>query len=284
MFPGANGVPDPATRQPFVADARRTRSTSRSAPAATCSTSTSSGGTIRRILPSSATARRPPSRPPRPRAARAAARQLRRHRLQRPRRRHARRYAWDLDGDGAYDDSTATAADLRRTHTARHRHGPPPRDRPGRRSPPPTRVDHHRRHAADRPRSTRPAPARTWSVGDVIAFSGHATDAAGRGAPGRRPHVVARSCSHCSALVPRAATRTRSSTSPAPSGSFTAPDHEYPSYLELKLTATDGAPERRRSRRRLDPQTVDLTFESQPAGLQLTVGQRGPGHARSRAR
>jgi hypothetical protein len=56
------------------------------------------------------------------------------------------------------------------------------------------------------------------------------------------------------------------------SGSFVAPDHEYPSHLELELTATDAAGLTNTIRRRLDPKTVDLTFETSPAGLQLSVG------------
>ena len=56
------------------------------------------------------------------------------------------------------------------------------------------------------------------------------------------------------------------------SGSFVAPDHEYPSYLELRLTATDSGGLTDTKSVRLDPKTVALTFQSEPAGLQLTVG------------
>ena len=55
MFPGANGLPDPATRQPFINERRRARWTSRSAPAATSTTPTStaarSGASARRRQP-----------------------------------------------------------------------------------------------------------------------------------------------------------------------------------------------------------------------------------------
>jgi hypothetical protein len=56
------------------------------------------------------------------------------------------------------------------------------------------------------------------------------------------------------------------------SGSFVAPDHEYPSHLELKLTATDSGGLNSTTSVRLDPQTVDLTFGTSPAGLTLAVG------------
>ena len=55
-------------------------------------------------------------------------------------------------------------------------------------------------------------------------------------------------------------------------GSFSAPDHEYPSYLELRLTATDSSGASVTTSRRLDPRTVPLSFATSPNGLNLTVG------------
>ena len=48
---------------------------------------------------------------------------------------------------------------------------------------------------------------------------------------------------------------------------FTAPDHDYPAYLELVLTARDGT--LRDHVATPGPRTVDLTFEIPPAGLAL---------------
>jgi len=56
------------------------------------------------------------------------------------------------------------------------------------------------------------------------------------------------------------------------SGSFNAPDHEYPSHLELRLTVTDSGGLNDTESVRLDPQTVVLTFQSSPTGLALTTG------------
>jgi hypothetical protein len=55
------------------------------------------------------------------------------------------------------------------------------------------------------------------------------------------------------------------------SGSFVPPDHEYPSSLELRLTATDGGGLSTTETVWLDPQTVTLTFDTAPSGLWLTV-------------
>ena len=54
--------------------------------------------------------------------------------------------------------------------------------------------------------------------------------------------------------------------------SFSAPDHEYPSHLDLQLTATDAGGLAVTTTVSLDPITVVLTFQSTPSGLQLAVG------------
>lgn len=56
------------------------------------------------------------------------------------------------------------------------------------------------------------------------------------------------------------------------SGSFVAPDHEYPSHLELRMTATDSSGLEDTHVRLLHPQTVVLGFQASPSGLQLVVG------------
>ncbi len=54
------------------------------------------------------------------------------------------------------------------------------------------------------------------------------------------------------------------------SGSFTAPDHEYPCWLEVQLVATDSGGLTSTTSVRLDPKTVVLTFKSNPGGLVLS--------------
>jgi hypothetical protein len=105
-------------------------------------------------------------------------------------------------------------------------------------------------------------------VGDTITFSGSATDAE----DGQLP---ASSLSwslvlhHCPSTCH---THVIQDFAGVASGSFVAPDHEYPSYLELKLTATDSGDLTDTKSLRLDPRTVPLTFQTVPGALQLTVG------------
>jgi hypothetical protein len=56
------------------------------------------------------------------------------------------------------------------------------------------------------------------------------------------------------------------------SGSFSAPNHDYPSSLEIQLTATDSGGMTGTASVNLNPKTVNLTFQSNPTGLQLTAG------------
>jgi hypothetical protein len=112
-----------------------------------------------------------------------------------------------------------------------------------------------------------PAPTLHWKVGDTISFTGHATDPQQGTLPASALSwtLLLQHCpSNCH-------THTLQSWPGVASGSFSAPDHEYPSWLELQLTATDAAGLSSTTSVRLDPTTVNLTFLSSPAGLQLAV-------------
>jgi hypothetical protein len=117
-----------------------------------------------------------------------------------------------------------------------------------------------------------PAAGTTWKVGDVISFSGSATD------PQDGTLVASRLTwqlvqQHCPSNCHQHVVQDFSGVAP---GSFVAPDHEYPSYLELRLTATDSGGLTDTRTVRLDPRTVALTFQTTPGGLELAVnGSQG---------
>jgi glucose/arabinose dehydrogenase len=178
-------------------------------------------------------------------------------------------FAWDLDGDGQFDDSTAIAPTrtytASGTFTARLRVTDPAGASDTQsvtitvggaaNSPPVPVID-------------TPASGLLWRVGDVISFSGHATDAQDGTLPASRLSwsVVLNHCpSNCH-------THPVQSYSGVATGTFPAPDHEYPSSLSLVLTATDSAGAQATTSRQLDPRTVNLTFATTPTGLQLGVG------------
>ena len=80
-----------------------------------------------------------------------------------------------------------------------------------------------------------PAAGTTWKVGDTINFSGHATDAQ-QGTLAASALTWSLVLQHCPSTCHEHPLQTYSGTA---SGSFVAPDHEYPSHLDLRLTATD---------------------------------------------
>ena len=55
-------------------------------------------------------------------------------------------------------------------------------------------------------------------------------------------------------------------------GSFTAPDHEYPSHLRLTVTVTDSGGMTTSVTREIQPITGTLSLASSPAGIPLTLG------------
>jgi glucose/arabinose dehydrogenase len=174
-------------------------------------------------------------------------------------------YAWDLDGDGAFDD--ASTAQTSYTYTT-----------DGVRTASLRVTDNQGASDTDSvtitvgntpPTATinTPAAGTTWRAGDTISFSGSATDQQDGPLPASSLtwNLVLQHCpstchSHQVQEFPDVA-----------SGSFVAPSHEYPSYLELHLTATDSGGLSQTVTRRLDPRTVVLTFQTNPGGFQLAV-------------
>jgi uncharacterized repeat protein (TIGR01451 family) len=175
-------------------------------------------------------------------------------------------YAWDLDGDGQFDDSTEVSPS--RTYVSAGSYSARLRvtDAEGATSTSAPIVISVN-NTPPVPTITSPQGTLTWKVGDVIAFSGGATDAQDGALAASRLswRLVMHHCpSNCHEHViqdfPGVA-----------SGSFAAPDHEYPSYLELRLTATDSGGLSATTSVDLLPKTVALTFETDPAGLSLSV-------------
>ena len=173
-------------------------------------------------------------------------------------------YAWDLDGDGQFDDSSAASptwtynaggsviaqlkvtdangSDIARVTVSVD-------------TPPVASI-------------SSPSSNLTWSVGDTITFGGSATDAEDGTEPaGRLSWTIF--IKHC----PSACHDHILQTLAGAGGTFGAPDHEYPSELDIKLVATDAfgvasAP----VTVVLQPKTVNLAFASSPSGISLTIG------------
>jgi len=115
------------------------------------------------------------------------------------------------------------------------------------------------------PTITLPQSSLTWKVGDLINFAGQATDPEDGTLPASALSWQLL-LHHCPSDCHIHYLQTFTGVS---SGSFNAPDHSYPSWLELVLTATDSQGATATTSVSLQPQTVNLTFASQPSGLQV---------------
>jgi glucose/arabinose dehydrogenase len=172
-------------------------------------------------------------------------------------------YAWDLDGDGQFDDSTMPTARHTFTTNGTFNVGLRVTDSKGAGDTAVAEISVG--NTAPTATIIKPTSDATWAVGDTIAFSGTAMDSQDGTLPGSALAwtLVMHHCpSNCHAH--------EITTKTGASGTFTTPDHEYPSYLELRLTARDSGGLTDTTSVRLYPKSVDLTFATQPSGLRLT--------------
>ena len=171
-------------------------------------------------------------------------------------------FAWDADNDGQFDDGSQVTLDRTYgagSHVARVRVTDPDGE---------TDTDSVT-IVADAPdeapvaQITAPTTSTNWAVGDEVSFSGTATDDEALTASAYDWELVINHCpSNCHQHVAEEFTdRT--------SGSFFAPDHEYPSSLTLRLTVTDTDGLSDAAEVEIDPHTVDVTVASTPIGLQV---------------
>ena len=175
-------------------------------------------------------------------------------------------YSWDLNGDGTFGDATGPTASF--TYATAGVYHPSLRVTDDQGATDTASVTITAGNTAPTAVIDSPASTLTWKVGDTIAFSGHATDP--------QDGTLPASALSWSLILHHCFTPTDCHThliqtiSGVSSGSFTAPDHEYPCWLEVQLTATDSGGLTSTTSVRLDPKTVVLTFKTNPGGLALT--------------
>lgn len=174
-------------------------------------------------------------------------------------------YDWDLDGDGAYDDGSGKT--ISRTYTAGGSVSvglkvTDPDDN--------SDTVHHTITVGSTPPVAHidsPTSSVTWAVGDEISFSGHATDAQDGDLPDSAFHWTLK-IEHCPSNCHE---HTVTSWDGVSSGSFDAPNHEYPSHLRLVLTVTDSSDLTSTKSVDLQPKTGTVSATSDPSGIALNV-------------
>ena len=174
-------------------------------------------------------------------------------------------YSWDLNGDGTFGDSTASKPSFTYTTAGNYTVKLRVTDSHGATDTAQTIIS-----AGNTPPHAvidTPASSFTYKVGDPVSFSGHGTDTEDGSEPASRMSWTVLQ-NHC----PDAChTHDIGSFSGVASGSFNAPDHDYPSYITIQLKVTDAGGLSDTATLRIDPKTTTLNFASVPSGLSLNV-------------
>lgn len=176
-------------------------------------------------------------------------------------------YAWDLDDDGQFDDSTAVVT--ARTYTAQGPHNVVLRvtDPLGA-----TDVVQHTivvGHAPVVTVVTAPSASSLWSVGDTITFGASASDVEDGNLPSSAMQWDIK-LQHCD-LANHCHAHTLQSFSGVDQGTFTAPDHAAPAYLHVIARVADSEGITTTSTVRLNPRTTTLRLASNPPGIPLLL-------------
>ena len=177
-------------------------------------------------------------------------------------------YAWDLDGDGEYDDSTAASPAHTYTTAADVTVGLRVTNAEGLSDTATTVV--HAGNSRPQPVIAAPTSGTLWQAGQTLALEATATDPDG-GTVAASTYEWQVDLHHCSTPTDCHVHPLQTITG-QPSASIVTPSHEYPAYLELTLTVADGSGLTGSTSLRLDPATVDVQFATQPSGLTLGVG------------
>src|ERR1700710_295331 len=185
-------------------------------------------------------------------------------------------YEWDLEGTGNFGNPSKTAKTKTETFSTAQNHTVAVRVTDEQEASSVDRVTVYPGDTPPEPEIVSPAEsspgsgqaALEWHVGEPIQFEG--------AAPHEGVDLPSTSLDWSSRLFhcPSACHTHPLQAFPAvDSGTLIAPDHDYPSHIQLTLTATDARGLAASQTIQLFPRTVELDFDSAPAGLPLTAGQ-----------
>jgi hypothetical protein len=152
-------------------------------------------------------------------------------------------HAWDLDGDGQYDDSSALAPSYNYSSVGAFLVGLKVTDNAGLSST--TAFPIYTDNGLPDPVIDTPLPGALWTSGQPLSFSGSATDVQDGAIPGSCPGGGSSKLewtlkiSHCSQTNPVDCHQHPEFTNLKTTGGVFSAAHDFPSGLELTLKATD---------------------------------------------
>jgi glucose/arabinose dehydrogenase len=174
-------------------------------------------------------------------------------------------YAWDLDGDGSFDDgSDSPTAEATYTTAVNVMAKVRVSDEFGR-SDVASLTIYPGDLGAPVATIVEPLADLDWAIGDTIEYEGTADDPDPGGDADLAYHWEF-NLKHCTDGECHTHPYT---TSDAASGSLVAPPHEYPSHLSLELTVTDSRGRESTVTREIFPREAKVTLSSDPVGAPL---------------
>jgi glucose/arabinose dehydrogenase len=122
------------------------------------------------------------------------------------------------------------------------------------------------------PTIDEPSTSLQWGVGDEIHLHGLAVDGHGDGIFTPLSYYWSTQLFHCPTDPDHCHAHPLQIFSGLRSGDFTAPEHDYPSYIGITLSVADERGLTSTKTIKILPRTVDLRLDSWPRGVQLTAG------------
>ena len=176
-------------------------------------------------------------------------------------------YEWDLDGDGSFDAATTNGL-VSETYVDKQNHTAAVRVRDEEGATSIARLTVYPGNTPPEPEIIVPTSDLDWAVGDDIDFSGGAEDAEDDQLASTSLDWSSR-LFHCPHGEGDCHGHPLQAFPAVGSGSFAAPDHEFPSYIELTLTAVDSRGLSAKQTVTIHPRTVELAIASDPPGITL---------------
>jgi glucose/arabinose dehydrogenase len=193
----------------------------------------------------------------------------------------ALKYEWDLNGDGTFETIGNSSREL--TFTKAEQEAREAADEElnrvvavrvenGKGLTSVARVTIYPGDKPPQPTITTPASSLKWGVGDTIGFDGSALDANGHPVNTPLSYYWSTRLLHCPTGPLNCHSHPLQTFSGVRSGNFLAPEHDYPSYIEITLRVADERGLSTSTTLKLEPRTVELGLESSPVGAPLTAG------------
>jgi glucose/arabinose dehydrogenase len=179
-------------------------------------------------------------------------------------------FKWDLDGNGSFETAGGEKRAIELTSGAANAEiAVQVTDESARTDV--ARVTLYPGDTPPLPKIEAPAKGLKWHVGEAIHFQGSASDKEDGAIPSTKLFWKTRLL-HCPQSAGKCHMHPLQAFPSVAAGTVTAPDHDFPSGIELRLTAVDSRGLTATTTLELAAQPVNIQLSSEPAGLALSAG------------